>query len=132
MDKNKYTLPEDDAIKMASEPTALSQQYAADLRYGMEVLSKVSPEELHHIVVYISDYTSKRSTSLADKFNALFDEWWQETCIYSGPNLCYDNDNYRTIKAMGTAVLPFIDEKASTQPDYMQRHIQWLRKGILS
>lgn len=124
----QYELPEDNQPAIVGE-SAAAQQYAADLKYGMEVLSKVTPEELHHIVVYLNGYAKDE---IKDKFDVLFDNWWNETCIYSGPNLCYDNDNFREIKKLGSTVLPFINDKATSEPQYKQRHIEWLRKGILS
>lgn len=122
-----YTLPEEIETGMVNEPMVATQQYAADLRYGMAALSKATPEELHNIVVYLK---LQEDTSIKEQFNELFDRWISETIIYSGPNLCYDNENYRALKTMGTKILPLIDLAAVAKPDYMQRHIQWLKKGI--
>lgn len=65
------------------------------------------------------------------EFYRLFEKWWEKTCIYSGPGLCYHNDEFRRIHQMGTKTLRWIDNLQSTAPEYMGRHIEWLRRGVL-
>lgn len=65
------------------------------------------------------------------KFYRLFKEWWEKTCLYSGPGLCYKNDEFCKIHQMGAKTLRWIDELKKTAPDYMGRHIEWLKRGVL-
>lgn len=64
------------------------------------------------------------------EFYELFQKWWEKTCIYSGPGLCYHNEEFRRIHQMGTKTLSWIDNLKRTTPDYMDRHIEWLKGAI--
>ena len=126
---NKYKIPET-ANDMVSEPVASAcAQYASGLHSEMMLQQSAPSETLQDIVEYIRLCTKQEN--IKRSFDALFMAWWHETCIYSGPSLCYDNDNYRKIKAMGTDVVPLIEAKATTTPAYMHRHIQWLKSMLI-
>lgn len=130
--KTKYIYP-DDPETTAAEPIASTithAQYAKDLKLGMEIISRATPEELHHIVLELLHRAHK--SELKAKFDYHFEAWWEQTCVCSGANLCYNNEHFRALKALGTSILPLIEEKAEIVPDYMQRHIKWLEKGIAS
>lgn len=132
---DKYNIPDNNkSATMAREETlATNSQYTNDLKYGMEFLSKATPEELHTIVVLMADVKKKRDIAYGtNAFDILFDNWWKETCMYSGANLCYANENYKKMKSMGKSILPLIEEKERTVPEVMLRHVSWLKRGILS
>lgn len=71
----------------------------------------------------------QRTASLRKRFDELYDRWWQETCVYSGRNLC-QNSTYHKIIDLGPQIIDFLDNLTATEPDYKQRHIQWLYYGI--
>lgn len=130
-----YSIPEEEsATYVAEEAMVTSQYYSKDSTMEICVPTKdVSLAiEMFNRMGWIIVTNRDEIHTLQDKFNTLYDAWWKETCIYSGPNLCYNNDNFRLIKKMGQAVLPLIELKKSTTPSYMHRHLDWLKKGILS
>lgn len=128
-DNKKYTLPEDNVTTIACEDSVAYATYQEDLRYGIELLHTISPEELHRVVRSLA----KQHTAISyEAFNHHFKLWWQQTCIYSGPNLCLTNEHFLAIKAMGPVVLPFIEDKFTSEPSYMHRHLTWLKNAIAS
>lgn len=130
--QQKYNLPEDHVPQMVGESLVTTHKYAEDLQYGIDILKSASPEDLHNIVIYLSGLTQSKKVDNAqkDKFEKLLEKWWNETCMYSGSNLCYSNPNFMQMKAMGVSIIPLIAEKERTAPDFMQRHIGWLKNGI--
>jgi len=130
-----YTLPNEESATCVAEEVATSQYYSKDSTMEICVPAKdisLATEMFNRMGWIIVANKKDEIHVLQEKFNTLYDAWWKETCIFSGPNLCYDNDNFRLIKKMGQAVLPLIEQKKSTTPSYMHRHLDWLKKGILS
>lgn len=130
--KHKYKLPEDNAPQMVEDALISTNQYTKDLQSGIEILKCASPEELHNIIIFLTDFTQSRKNSNNQKarFEEIFEKWWLETCMYSGPNLCLSNPHFFELKAMGATIIPYIADKERTAPDFMQRHIGWLKKEI--
>ncbi len=71
----------------------------------------------------------KRAASLRSRFKELYEQWWSETCVYSGRNLAMNTTYYKIIE-LGPEVLDYINELSITEPDYKLGHINWLRIGI--
>lgn len=130
--KTKYIYPDDQEPSLAEPvaPVITHAQYAKDLKLGMEIISRATPEELHHIILELQHHDSK--AELRRQFELHFKAWWTHTCIFSGANLCYNNEHYQALKALGASAIPLLDEKYNSSPGYMQRHILWLKKGIMS
>lgn|GEM_PF-5057395 len=94
----------------------------------MALFSKMPFAEQSRLMASLStEY--ERTASLRKRFDELYKRWWQETCMYSGRNLCL-NSTYKKIMELGPQITEFINNLASSEPDYKQRHIQWLYSGI--
>lgn len=65
-----------------------------------------------------------------EKFNNLFQSWWDATCVYSGENPYYRNAFFCDMQKLGTSVLRYLDIKLVTEPEYKHRHIKWLRNNL--
>lgn len=128
MNENCYNLPNDSCAAMASEPigtyTGGNQQIVLTIPKGTDA---------NLVRCRVTAFYTELLNDLAEeqKFNGLFESWWNKTCIYSGANLCYDNEEFQQMCNMGKKALKWIDKIQGTSPDYMQRHINWLKKGIV-
>ena len=71
----------------------------------------------------------ERTAGLRERFETLYEQWWRETCVYSGRNLAM-NPTYYKIVELGSKIIKFIDELLLTEPTYTPRPIQWLRLGV--
>ncbi|MBQ3656786.1 MAG: hypothetical protein II956_08090 [Bacteroidales bacterium] len=71
----------------------------------------------------------ERRATLRTRFEKLYEQWWRETCVYSGRNLAM-NSTYYKIVDLGTPIIDFLDNLLLTEPDYKHRHIQWLKTGV--
>lgn len=130
-----YSLPDEESATCVAEEVATSQYYPKDSTMEICVPAKdisLATEMFNRMGWIVVAKNKDEAHTLQEKFNTLYDAWWKDTCIFSGPNLCYNNENFRLIKNMGHAVLPLIEQKKSTTPSYMHRHLDWLKKGILS
>ena len=58
----------------------------------------------------------KKDISLKDKFESLYQKWFEETCIFSNPNKFVENNNFKEIVNLGEPVVPFIIEKIKEMP----------------
>lgn len=99
---------------------------ALELIYGEQLTEPVN----EHGIACINIKDSCEAWIEKLKFETLFEKWWQETGIYSGPNLCFSNDNFKAMKSMGETIIPLIDAKLLTAPTYMHRHLKWLRNTL--
>ena len=70
-----------------------------------------------------------RHATLRTRFEELYEQWWKETCVYSGRNLAM-NSTYNKIMDLGPQIYEFLNDLYSTEPDYKRGHINWLRIGI--
>jgi hypothetical protein len=71
----------------------------------------------------------ERRALIRTRFEELYEQWWKETCVYSGKNLVMNSTYYKIIE-LGSQILNFLDDLLHKEPDYKHRHIQWLRAGI--
>lgn len=129
MDKpTKYTLPDDSAAGIVAE--TLGTYNVSNRQIVLTI-----PQDTDADVVRdrVDQFYAQLLDDMAEeqKFYKLFKEWWENTCIYSGPGLCYKNSAFREICQMGKKTLPWMDKLQSSSPIYMSRHIDWLRKGVL-
>lgn len=66
------------------------------------------------------------------RFNHLFDQWWEQTCIYSGKNFYTSNTNFIDMLKMGRVILPYVKGKMQSEPHYKQRALKWLLDAIVA
>lgn len=128
MDKpKKYTLPEDSAAYAAE---SLGTYNVTNRQIVLTIPQNTDADVVRNRV---DQFYTQLLDEIAEeqKFYRLFEEWWEKTCLYSGPGLCYKNEAFRKIYQMGTKALRWIDQLKKTSPDYMSRHIEWLRSTLL-
>lgn len=70
--------------------------------------------------------TNNGSSDARVRFNQLFNQWWEETCVFSGRNFYTSNPNFKEMLKMGSSILPFIKDKMQSEPQYKQRALKWL------
>lgn len=66
------------------------------------------------------------------RFNQLFNQWWEETCVFSGRNFYIANPNFKEMLKMGSSILPFIKDKMQSEPQYKQRALKWLFDAVVA
>lgn len=66
------------------------------------------------------------------RFNQLFNQWWEETCVFSGRNFYIANPNFKEMLNMGSSILPFIKDKMQNEPQYKQRALKWLFDAVVA
>lgn len=71
-----------------------------------------------------------QKASPRERFEELYEKWWNETCMYSGINLCMNN-TFKQIVALGKSVVPYIDDMIGKMPEYSHRHLGWLKREII-
>lgn len=64
------------------------------------------------------------------RFNHLYDQWWRQTCMYSGRNFYISNTYFMEMLKMGKVILPFVKDKMQREPEYKQRALKWLHDAI--
>lgn len=76
--------------------------------------------------------TNNGSSNVGIRFNQLFNQWWEETCVFSGRNFYIANPNYKEMLKMGSVILPFIKDKMQSEPQYKQRALKWLFDAVVA
>lgn len=66
------------------------------------------------------------------RFNKLFNQWWDETCVFSGRSFFIANPNFKEMLKMGSSILPLVKEKMQNEPQYKQRALQWLFDAVVA
>ena len=66
------------------------------------------------------------------RFNQLFNQWWDETCIFSGRNFFIANPNFKEMLKMGRTILPMVKEKMQNEPQHKQRALKWLYDAVIA
>lgn len=123
----KYEPMEDSGIGMVSE--SIGTYNTACEQIVLTIPKEMDADTIREKVdVFYSQLLAEQQEE--QNFYRLFEVWWEKTCIYSGPGLCYKNDEFRKMHQMGTKTLRWIDKLKDTTPDYMSRHIEWLRRGV--
>ena len=72
------------------------------------------------------------SSDIKGRFNQLFNQWWEETCVFSGRNFYITNPNFKEMLKLGSAILPFIKDKMQSEPQYKQRALKWLFDAVVA
>lgn len=76
--------------------------------------------------------TNSGSSDTKVRFNQLFNQWWEETCVFSGRNFYIANPNFKEMLKMGSSILPFIKDKMQSEPQYKQRALKWLFDAVVA
>lgn len=76
--------------------------------------------------------TNNGSSDTWVRFNKLFNQWWEETCVFSGRNFYIANPNFKEMLKMGSSILPFIKDKMQSEPQYKQRALKWLFDAVVA
>lgn len=76
--------------------------------------------------------TKTGSSDTRVRFNQLFNQWWEETCVFSGRSFYITNPNFREMLKMGSSILPFIKDKMQSEPQYKQRALKWLFDAVVA
>ena len=77
-------------------------------------------------------FTQTGYSDIRIRFNKLFNQWWEETCVFSGRNFYIANPNFKEMLKMGSSILPFIKEKMQSEPQYKQRALKWLFDAVVA
>lgn len=75
---------------------------------------------------------SNGSSDTKVRFNKLFNQWWEETCVFSGRNFYIANPNFKEMLNMGSSILPYITDKMQSEPQYKQRALKWLFDAVVA
>lgn len=125
-DENTYNLPLDDAQNaMLNEPMAAYSATTSQNHIVITVPQGVNAEPLRQKIKILL-----QETLLEQKCQEALKEWLDCTCMYSGPNLCWDNEPFRQIQSMGPQIIPLIDKAIDQYPDYTHRHLRWLKRKL--
>ncbi|MBQ0143224.1 MAG: hypothetical protein KBT06_10615 [Prevotellaceae bacterium] len=129
-EKKRYADVDDDSQPtMASEPVANYAPSTASNRIVLNIPEGIDAEPLREKVNAYYE-TLLQECVVEQEFKKNLDNWLFCTGMYSGPNLCWDNEPFRRIESMGQIVLPMIDRARNNYPDYTRRHLGWLKRKL--
>lgn len=129
-EKKRYADVDDDSQPtMASEPVANYAPSTASNRIVLNIPEGIDAEPLREKVNAYYE-TLLQECVVEQEFKRNLDNWLFCTGMYSGPNLCWDNEPFRRIESMGQIVLPMIDRARNNYPDYTRRHLGWLKRKL--
>lgn len=128
-EKMKYTYSNDSQPTIASEPVA---DYAPSLTSNRIVLNIPEGIDAEPLREKVNAYYEAllQECVVEQEFRRNLDNWLFCTGMYSGPNLCWDNEPFRRIASMRHLALPIVDKVCKEYPDYTQRHLGWLRRKL--
>ena len=72
----------------------------------------------------------RQRLKLRSDFQKHFDLWWNETCMYSGANFYIRNSHYKALVKLGKSILPLIEEKMASEPEYKHGLLELLRATL--
>lgn len=130
-DDKTYTYPADTEPAMACEDVATytaqqsHEQIILTVPHGMDAEPLRKKVNAYYDAI-LHDYTVEQ------KFRKTLDNWLFCTAMYSGPNLCWDNEPFRQIESMGRTALSMIEKVMDSYPDSSHRHLGWLRRKLQS
>lgn len=130
-DNKKYSIPTDTQPAMASESMATYTSLPAQEHIILTIPQGVDAAPIREKVNTFFD-SLLHECIVEQEFRSNLDKWLYCTGMYSGPNLCWDNEPFRRLESMGRITLPMIDKVRNDYPDYTQRHIGWLRRKLES
>lgn len=129
-EKKRYADVDDDSQPtMASEPVANYAPSTASNRIVLNIPEGIDAEPLREKVNAYYEALLQECV-VEQEFKKNLDNWLFCTGMYSGPNLCWDNEPFRRIESMGQIVLPMIDRARNNYPDYTRRHLGWLKRKL--
>lgn len=121
----------DSQATIASEPVADCTPSTAPNRIVLNIPEGIDSEPLREKVN--AYYEMLLQECIAEQeFRQNLDNWLFCTGMYSGPNLCWDNEPFRRIESMGQMALSMMDRICDNYPDYTHRHLGWLRRKLES
>ncbi len=68
------------------------------------------------LIQFLDEDEMPGPADLEAKFEALFQQWWAETAMFSGGAVITENPHYLKIIALGEAAIPLILRKLEAQP----------------
>lgn len=84
------------------------------------------------VAVYGRRRVGNGSSDTKVRFNKLFNQWWEETCVFSGRNFYIANPNFKEMLNMGSSILPYIKDIMQSEPQYKQRALKWLFDAVVA
>lgn len=84
----------------------------------LSIFRSLAPEVKRRIVMEINNDWN-REDKLRSQFEALYRQWWDDTCLSSDYRAFTKHSAFKEIVAMGSDAVPFIIEKLKEQPSFL-------------
>lgn len=125
-----YKLPTDSQPAMVGETAVAYAEQSSQGHIILTIPQGVDAEPLREKVKTYYDALLK-DVLQEQLFRNTLEKWLEHTGVYSGPNLCWDNEPFRQIQSMGAGVITMIDRASRNLPEYTHRHLGWLKSKLL-